>query len=80
MNIKTWSHKPIQTWSSLYKLVKIRNTTMNPVWFLIALVIELKQVGIEGRGLWYLDLCPSLRLTKLCPQYQAIKCQCLIIF
>ena len=46
MNIKTWSHEHIQTWSSLYERVKIRKTAIKPAWLLIALVIELKQVRI----------------------------------
>ena len=46
MKIKTWSHEPIQTWSSLYELVKIRKTAIKPAWLLITLVIELKQAYI----------------------------------
>ena len=53
---------------------------LKPAWLLITLVIELKRVCIWWRGLWDLDPCPSLRLTKLCPQYQAIKCRYLMIF
>ena len=46
MNIQTWSHELIQTWSSLYELEKIRKTAIKPAWLLITLVIELKQVCI----------------------------------
>ena len=80
MKLKSWSHEPIQRWSSLYELVKIRNIAIKPAWLLITLVIELKQVCIYGRGLWNLYPFPFLRLTKFCSQYQAIKCQYLIIF
>ena len=44
MNIKTWGQEPIQTWSSLHKLVKIRKTAIKPAWLLLKLVFEIKQV------------------------------------
>ena len=46
MNIKTWSHELIETWSSLYEVVKIRETAIKPTWLLITLVIQVKQACI----------------------------------
>ena len=44
MKIKKWSPEPIQTWSSLYELVKIRKTAIKPASLLNTLVTKLKQV------------------------------------
>ena len=58
MNIKTWGQEPIQTWSSLHKLVKIRKTAIKPAWLLLKLVFEIKQVhtrkvfGIKSHALF----------------------------
>ena len=54
MNIKIWSPEPIQTWSSLCELVKIRKTAIKPAWLLITLVIELSRCAFsEGvYGIW----------------------------
>ena len=66
MNNKTWSRKPIQTWSSLDELSEIKKDCYKIYMVSYQLGDSVKASFHLREGLWGLDPCPSSRLTKLC--------------
>ena len=72
-NFKMWSHKPIQTWSSLNELSENKKDCYKAcivTYQILHWIKTSKQFLIMGRGLRSSDPCPSM-----CHQNQASKCQ-----